>query len=243
MVDPHPTAEAEVATQVPAGAHSGEAEQAQTASAPVAGHQRCREEPEAGDVGGGMDQTDPPLRPIGVGPVTEAADGGGDRGQGTERDQRIDRVSGTRATEEVEDHSPAPAADGDVGEQRMQRVLQPGAAEQALGRPDRGVHDSGEAVRDAIECLEALQPADQLPQSHAQKDMAPAPPASTWTPAPARAAGTAMQKGARGWRHAPARAGGGTTMGRRPRGRGAARRREPAAAPPEERSGGGGRRN
>jgi len=87
-----------------------------------------------------VDQPDPGLGTVGVGPVVQPGSGGRHRGEDAGTDEQVRGRCGARPADGVEQRGHAPRADRQVGEHRVQRVAQVGAAEQVTDSPRP--HDS-----------------------------------------------------------------------------------------------------
>ena len=101
-----------------------------------------------------------------LGPVGEAAERGRKRREDPDPDQIVGRLLDLLAAEHVEQERTRPGTDDDVGQNRMERVAEPRAAEQILRLarlrdepPNRGLKRPGDGVEDA-ESLEP--PGDRL---------------------------------------------------------------------------------
>jgi general stress protein YciG len=124
---------------------------------------RANSDPEnsasAGRIGGRVHHPDTPLLMLGVTPVSDARRGGRERRQDADRDQAVGRRPALRTADCVEHQRTGPRADWNVGQQRVQRVPQPGTTQAVLQRPRRqpAAHGRGKRIGDAIEKASLLE--------------------------------------------------------------------------------------
>ena len=162
LVDPHALHEREVPAEMSAhghGARAGESEQPPALPA-APGQVRGREQPEGGDIRRGVHEAGTAHAVAGhlrVGPVRVAARGGGKGGEDPYGHEPAGGGARVAAADQVEHDGAGPGADRHVGEQRMSRVPERGAAEHVLDR-SRGQdrpHGLGHALRGRVERLES----------------------------------------------------------------------------------------
>jgi len=159
-VHAHPLAEGEVTAEVPARARDAEARKPERhalgAVAAPAVHQRGAVEGEGRRVGRGVHKADAAhavVAGLAVGPVA----GTGQRGRAVrgdpDADQPLRRALAVPAADEVEHGCAGPAADHDVGQQRMQGVPDPRAADRVAQHagPDRPADGFGDLAPGGVE--------------------------------------------------------------------------------------------
>ena len=141
LVDADAEAEGEMAAEVPADGHHASAGERQRDAAPApalaAAGERRRVAAERDGVDGRVHEPDAAhivVDGLAVGPVAEAGHGRRRIGGDADGDQPPGGLVGVLAAEQVEQRGADPAADHDVGEDRVQRMPHPCAAEDVLQR-------------------------------------------------------------------------------------------------------------
>lgn len=105
-----------------------------------------------------VEEPDPPIPALGVGPLGQTGEGGGYGGNEAGAGKALRGRCRAPGTEEVEKRTSHPCPVSEVGEHRMEGVTQPRPREQPLGAagPARRSHGPGQAVGQRVESALAL---------------------------------------------------------------------------------------
>ena len=164
LVDADALRVAQVPAEVAGGAEQAGARQREQLALPpgaaLAGGERGAEQRGRADVERGMDQPDAAdglVADLGVGPLRHAGRGGGRGEQQPQPDQPVGGRLAALPAHPVEQHRAGVRADRQIGEQRVQRVAEPDAAERVLHRPgaDGVADDLADHLRGFVERLES----------------------------------------------------------------------------------------